>query len=232
MQYPIFFFALLAFLTGNPTAKEQVANKPLTDSLDCKQRFPREAWNSFGANNTIPPLTDEPNEFIISVDTNCKATNFISYMERAIAQQWLKDAEHKKNNNGTHVIRILNNTTKKVYLQSQDGSIMAVMQGLKKDGQWCTIQHWSFGRCGNSYRNLGFAPGAGGALVTQLPNRGNYETKLRLKVMGTDQFYYSNEFTGKIDYCEFADSKPNYNAYLDTLKPDLSKLRPSWDFPM
>lgn len=202
MHYPVFFFVFLAFLSGNPAAKKQAENKPLTDSVKCQNtRMPR-AWYSYGADNTLTPLTDQRKDFIIAVNKNCKATNFISDIEKYSHN----NSEHVRNNNGKHVIRIMNNTTDTVFLQTQDGSFMAVMQGLTKSGQWCCLEYWQFSTCGNSYHNIGFLPNAKGAFVAQLPNNGNYETKFRFKLMGKDRYYYSDEFTGKIDYCAFTDS--------------------------
>lgn len=255
MQYPIFFLAFLAFLSGNYSAKEQVESKPLTDSVDCKYGLMPKAWYAYGADSTLPPLTDHRKYFIISVDNNCKATNFISYLEyitrniistdtgairyyypqwntlsvsekfklqakEKTARQQRADSEHAKNNNGQHVIRFINNTPDTVFLQTQDASIMAVIQGLTKSGQWCAIQYWQFSKCGNSYSNIGFLPNTRGAFIAHLPNRGNYETKLRFKLLGKDRFYYSNEFTGKIDYCEFTTPTAHLYYKLDTLIPD------------
>jgi hypothetical protein len=266
MQYPVFFFIFLSFLSANPAAKEQAENKPLTDSVNCQHGLMQYAWYNYGVDSTLPPFTDQRKDFIISVDKNCKATNFISHIEYATRRFYPKDtgsiryyypskwdtlsvsekfellakeitaaqqranSEHARNNNGRHVIRIMNNTTDTVFLQAQDGSIMAVMQGLTKNGQWCPIQYWQFSKCGNSYSNIGFLPNTTGAFVAQLPNRGNYETKFRFKLLGKDRFYYSNEFTGKIDYCEFTTPSAHNYYKLDTLLP--ARLRSDRIYPM
>jgi hypothetical protein len=114
MQYPVFFFAFLAFLSGNPAVKEQAVNKPLTDSVNCQYGLMQAAWYNYGVDSTLPPLTDQRKDFIISVDSNCKATNFVSFIEyvtRKYSRTRTGSSEHTRNNNGQHVIRILNNTT-------------------------------------------------------------------------------------------------------------------------
>lgn len=200
MEYPIFFFAFLAFLSANPTIKEQTESKTFTDSVKCQHAGMPKAWYSYGTDNTSPPLIDQRREFIIYVDKNCKAQHADSF----------------------NVIRFVNNSTGTIILQTQDGSLMAVMQGLSKSGQWCAIQFWQFSHCLRSYHNVGFRPNAAGAFVAQLPNQGNYETKFRFKLIGKDRFYYSDEFTGKIDYCAFKDSAFGGFNQKDTLTPNRS----------
>lgn len=121
MQYPIFFFVFLAFFSGNPAAKERAESKPLTDSVNCQNGLMPIPRYVYTPDNTFSPLTDQRKDFIIAVDKSCKPTN-----------------------NGQHIVRFINNTTDTVVLKTQDGSFMAVMQGLTKSGRWCAIQFWHF----------------------------------------------------------------------------------------
>jgi len=93
----------------------------------------------------------------------------------------------------------------------QDWSYICVLQGLTKGGQWFPLQYWRFSNCGNSYHDKHFPPKTANSFITTIPNKGDYETKLRFKLLGTDKFYYSNEFTGKINYCDFVEDSTNYN---------------------
>lgn len=123
----------------------------------------------------------------------------------------MADATHVKNNKGQNKIWIINNTTDKVSIQLQDMSYICILQGLTKGGQWFPIQYWKFSTCGNSYYDKRFAPKAANSFIATIPNEGNYETKLRFKLLGTDKFYYSNIFDGKIDYCDFVEDSTTYN---------------------
>ena len=93
----------------------------------------------------------------------------------------------------------------------QDWSYICLLQGLTKGGQWFPIQYWRFSTCGNSYYDKHFPPKTANSFITTIPNKGDYETKLRFKLLGIDKFYYSNEFTGKINYCDFVEDSTNYN---------------------
>lgn len=129
------------------------------------------------------------------------------------------DRLHTINNQGQTLVRIINNTPDTVSIQMQDGSVICILQGLTKGGQWLPIQYWRFSTCGNSYYNKAFAPKTANSFIFTIPNKGDYKTILRFKLQGTDRFYYSNEFTGKIDYCEFVEDSSNYITYLSKPQP-------------
>ena len=123
----------------------------------------------------------------------------------------LADSTHIKNNNGQNKIWIINNTTDTVSIQMQDMSYICILQGLTKGGQWFPIQYWKFSTCGNSYYDKAFAPKTANSFIATIPKEGTYKTKLRFKFLCTDKFYYSNEFDGKIDYCDFVEDNTNFN---------------------
>lgn len=129
------------------------------------------------------------------------------------------DSVHLKNNNGQNQIWIINNTTDTVSIQIQDWSYICILQGLTKGGQWLPIQYWRFSTCGNSYYDKHFPPKTANSFITTIPNKGDYETKLRFKLLGTDKFYYSNEFTGEINYCDFVEDIANYNDRRTKIEP-------------
>jgi hypothetical protein len=127
------------------------------------------------------------------------------------------DAEHLTNNKGKNQVWIINNTSNEISIQMQDWQFICILQALTKDGQWLPIQYWQFSKCGNSYHNKKMAPKTANSFLFTIPNKGDYQTKLRFKLLGTNQFYYSNEFTGKIDYCEFVEYGPNPGYKLDSM---------------
>lgn len=127
----------------------------------------------------------------------------ISYKQQAVT-------EHHNNNQGQNQIWIINNSLDTVTIQMQDESYICILQGLTKGGQWYPIQYWRFSTCGNSYYDKYFPPGTANSFITVIPQKGDYETKLRFKLLGKNEFYYSNEFTGKISYCDFVEDSTNY----------------------
>lgn len=206
------------------------------------------AWYEHGINEPIPALKVLSNNFLIVVDPNFKATNFISFEEDYLRHQsinrdtndlklnyfeenWDKlsikkrlkmldstklankleaDSVHLINNQGKNQVWVINNTSDTVSIQMQDWSFICILQGLTKSGRWLPLQYWRFSGCGNSYHHKQFAPKTANSFLFTIPNKGDYQTKLRFKILGVDQFYYSNEFTGKIDYCEFVEDSSNH----------------------
>ncbi len=134
----------------------------------------------------------------------------------------IADSIHAVNNHGHYQILLLNNSADTIHLARQDGSLICVMQALTKDKQWRPVQYWQFSWCGNSYFDQLLLPKERVSLLTKLPKRGDYKTKLRYKLAGTDRFYYSNEFEGYINYQEFIEENPCYPLLVgDQSRPDM-----------
>lgn len=129
------------------------------------------------------------------------------------------DSVHFLNNQGQQQVWIINNSNDTVTIQMQDWSFICVLQAKTKSGQWLPIQYWHLSSCGNSYYLKHFPPKTANSFITKLPNNGDYKTKLRYKLLGADQFYYSNEFDGKINYCEFVEDSTNFNRRSSTPQP-------------
>jgi hypothetical protein len=121
------------------------------------------------------------------------------------------DSVHILNNQGQQQVWIINNSNDTVPIQMQDWSFICVLQAKSKSGQWYPIQFWRFSDCGNSYYLKHFPPKTANSFITKLPDEGDYKTKLRYKLLGADKFYYSNEFEGKINYCEFVEDSTSFS---------------------
>lgn len=235
----------------NATTKNE---KVVEETFDCKNGDMKPAWYEHGIDEPIPTIQGLQNGFIIVVDSNNQATNFISFDEDYSRRRsteldtsdlywtdgWKKlttkqklekvkqekesyllraDSTHRFNNQGHQQVWIINNSTDSITIQMQDWSFICVLQAKTKNGQWRPIQYWRFSTCGNSYYFKTFPPQTANSFITKLPARGNYKTKLRYKLLGTDKFYYSNEFDGKINYCEFVEDPTNYNGRRGTPLP-------------
>lgn len=132
----------------------------------------------------------------------------------------LADSIHRKNNQNRNQILMINQSPDTVSLQMQDGSYICVLQALNRRGKWHPIQYWRFSTCGNSYYIKHLPPGTVNRFLAEVPNRGDFQTKLRFKLLGADRFYYSNEFDGRIDYCEFVQNKEDYLNNIWNPDPD------------
>ena len=247
MQNSLLFIFYLPFLFGSCQTKNQQDKKPFKEDFNCTQGLMKHAWYEHGIDENIPSIKNIGNDFILLVDTNYKATNFISFdedysrtqsneldtaflslseekweklsvkqkleklVEQKISYKKQADDAHIKNNQGQNQVWIINNTTDTVTIQMQDWSYICILQGLTKGGQCFPIQYWRFSTCGNSYYDKHFPPKTANSFITRIPNKGDYETRLRFKLLGADKFYYSNEFKGKINYCDFVEDSTNYN---------------------
>jgi hypothetical protein len=87
---------------------------------------------------------------------------------------------------------------KLVYLSLQDGSFRVMLQALTKEGCWKPIQGSEPVYCPTMeapYKII--PPKMANRFITPLPNKGDFKTKFRYKILSEVCFYYSNEFEGK-----------------------------------
>jgi hypothetical protein len=120
------------------------------------------------------------------------------------------DSLYAVNNRKHALIWLLNNSTEPVVLGTQDGSVFCVLQALDNTQQWRPVQYWHYSGCGNSYIARYLRPKETLALSAQTTTTGDFKTKLRYKLAGIKEFYYSNEFEGRISYSEFAEPPGRY----------------------
>ena len=59
--------------------KTHIANTPFQENFNCETGLMKAAWYEPGTDESIPPIKNLKSDFIILVDTNFKAKNFISY---------------------------------------------------------------------------------------------------------------------------------------------------------
>ncbi len=254
MKYPIIILLLSLFVIT-----PQSEDNPLPPNIHCTDGLMKQAIYESGQDIQSPIFEGLSDNFIIRVDTNNYASNFISFSEKLARyhssldtsdmyfiisiEGWYKlnekqkldkvaneklrliqqaDSMHSYNNKSKQQVYIINNTKDTISIQMQDWYFMCILQAKAYNDKWYPIQYWSFSDCGLSYHLKHFPPETANSFVTELPDSGNFNTKLRYKLLGKDNFYYSNEFPGKINYCEFiADSSayPGYAAdiFLDSV---------------
>jgi len=81
MQNSLLFFFSLTFLFGSCQTKNYQDKKTVKENFNCTKGLMKNAWYEHGIDENIPPIKNLSNDFIILVDTNLKATNFISFEE-------------------------------------------------------------------------------------------------------------------------------------------------------
>ena len=168
-------------------------------------------WQQLGENPTVICDTAHNAHGLKIVLNQLNKQKFEKLEKQKISYRQQADSAHIKNNQGQNQVWIINNSKDTVTIQMQDWSFICVLQAKTKGGQWYPIQYWRFSTCGNSYYSKHFPPKTANSFVTKLPNEGDYKTKIRYKLLGADKFFYSNEFDGRINYCEFVEDSTNYN---------------------
>ena len=128
------------------------------------------------------------------------------------------DSIHFYNNNEMIQVYLLNNTMDTISMQMQDASYICILQAKAYNDKWYPIQYWQFSGCGNSYFLKDFPPKTANSFIAKVPSDGNFQTKLRYKLLGKDKFYFSNEFTGNINYCEFLIDSAYYTDYDESMR--------------
>ncbi|MNE57953.1 hypothetical protein D3C80_1529510 [compost metagenome] len=107
---------------------------------------------------------------------------------------------------------LINNSSDTIEVQMQDGSYVCILEAKNKSHKWKPIEFWRFSRCGNSYYSKRFLPKTANSFLAIHLNKGEYKTKLRYKLLGADKFYYSNEFDGQIEYCQFLEDSSSFTS--------------------
>lgn len=87
----------------------------------------------------------------------------------------------------------------------EDRRIVAIQEALDRDGNWIPIEYFEHSSCGVSYMKRCLEPNR--AYSFRIAKyEGEFETKLRLKVLFGEEVIYSNEFRGSINHTQFEDT--------------------------
>ena len=101
-------------------------------------------------------------------------------------------------NNPSMVGYLVNNTLENKKILTQDNSLIMIMEAQDSLANWRPIEYWIWSDCGNSY----FHPLSleqGQSVTFKIPiYSGTIETMLRLKLLGAENFIYSDVFVGRI----------------------------------
>lgn len=121
----------------------------------------------------------------------------IEYRNRKNEYDSLATAENKTANSMNMAVWVQNTTKDTILFPIQDGSLIAVLEGMNKSKQWKPVEYWWFSWCGNSYEDLILLPD--NSIQIGVNNiLGSTKTKMRLKIHGRDTIYVSKEFKGYV----------------------------------
>lgn len=110
-------------------------------------------------------------------------------------------------NDSIYSIYIKNNHNKNIKLIPQDNSLYLIQEALTKDKQWQPIEFWGYSTCGNSYdKTIDFLPHYIMRLSSQRYS-GEFQTRIRFKLLLDKQVYYSNSVPSTISPEKFKKSK-------------------------
>ncbi|NME72333.1 hypothetical protein [Flammeovirga aprica] len=100
------------------------------------------------------------------------------------------------------------------YIAAEDGDIMAIQEALTPEGEWKPIEYWVHSWCGNSIK-FNPLPGLTYTYFTMPIYKGEYKTKIRLKVYNEKEILYSNVIDGYINLKQLQEPSefvlPRYN---------------------
>ena len=97
-----------------------------------------------------------------------------------------------------------------------DLNFIAVLEAKDKDGRWKPIQ---YALKPKPYIYNYIPPRSAGSFIAEIPNTGSFETQFRFKVLGKSEFYYSNQFKGRMNECEFVQDTSTYDRVNGVLHP-------------
>lgn len=98
-----------------------------------------------------------------------------------------------------HKLLLINNSSHKMSFMAQDSRLNIIAEALDSTGAWKPIVHLPSSRCGNSYHNITL----GKFEFWQFESpvfKGNFQTKLRYKLMFENDTIFSNEIKALLNH--------------------------------
>lgn len=186
--------------------------EPFCEVLDLTKK---EKDNTIYKNTLEDPTQNKQYEYsndeiIVVVDT----VNEISMTKRPI---WASYLFHHKLGNKTIILQddtliqdvksfpvyIANiSENKNAMIETQDGSVMMIIEAQDEFKQWRPIEYWSHSWCGNSYAFHALPP-RHFAFTRGIKCSGDFLTTCRLKLLNEKNSLYSNEFRMSINKTQF-----------------------------
>ena len=89
---------------------------------------------------------------------------------------------------------------------------LIIREAMDAHGRWRAVEYVSLGFPNYDFGEQLIYPGEALPFHYE-PFTGDYKTKVRFKILGVDRFYYSEPFTGYIDYGQFKEAKGAMSKY-------------------
>ncbi len=130
----------------------------------------------------------------------------VAEIKREEAKKYANEI-HNETNQGQQIVNLINTSNKEIQIPSIDGLPAIVLQAKNIQGEWKTIRYIYYNWCGNSYSYNIIPKKSKFNVIVELPENGEFKTKLRFKMFYDNNFIYSNEFEYIINECDFFEKK-------------------------
>ena len=139
----------------------------------------------------------QPNNFISTSESNYQLGLQVNQDKKDYYSKKIKEI-HTETNNRDFIAGISNYSSDTILIPIQDNSVISILEAIDKSGHWGPIQFWPISGCGNSYYSESLLPDQT-LLFTVKKDFGDFSTRMRLRLHGTDTIFISQEFSGTID---------------------------------
>lgn len=108
----------------------------------------------------------------------------------------------EKSNDSIFTLFVLNNSKATIDIPVVADKIYILQEAIDSEGKWKPIEYFNYRFCGNAYRIEKFK--SGNVIKTEsTAYKGNFNTKIRFKLLVKDKIYYSNSLPGNIPLSQF-----------------------------
>ena len=175
---------------------------------DCKAGLMGPGIYELGAITTIPKISLSENSFSVIIDTSFKAENYTPYYVEVIKTiRRVNDEEFgthfKEFNDGAQIVWLINKSHKNILLQTALFDLIAVLEAKDLSNIWKPVEYMRPVLDNFQYDYIEIPKNTASFFKVKFPTEGSFKTQFRYKILGENTFFYSPEFSGTIDPCQF-----------------------------
>ncbi|MCH2045621.1 MAG: hypothetical protein MK212_16010 [Saprospiraceae bacterium] len=100
-------------------------------------------------------------------------------------------------------INLCNRSEDTLKIPTQDYYLFIIQEAQDSNKNWKPIEYWQYSDCGNSYITLEIPANSYVFTKRKRYTKGDYKTKIRLKLLLQDSVIYSEPYIGSINYKQF-----------------------------
>ena len=203
MKTNILAFICFFLITCNNPKNQVVKTFP-----NCEAGLMEAGIYELGVVTSIPKIKVPDNSFTVTIDTSFKAENYTPYFVEAIKTiRRVKTDEFetrfKDFNDGKQIVWLINKSHKKILLQTALFDLIAILEAQDLNNIWKPVEYMKPVFDNFQYDYIEIPTNTASFFKVKLPTEGSFKTKFRYKILGEKAFFYSPEFSGKIDPCKF-----------------------------